>query len=39
MWMISNKEDTATLKVMFEAIKKRCPDVAIKHLMTDDGTL
>lgn len=33
-----NKEDTATLKVMFEATKKRCPEVAIKYLMTDDGT-
>ena len=36
VWLISNREDEATLTVFFKAVKLHCPEASIKTLMTDD---
>lgn len=36
-WMISNREDEATLTLLFKTVKIHCPEAKIKTLMTDDG--
>ena len=36
-WLISNREDEATLTVFFKTVKLHCPEASIKTLMTDDG--
>lgn len=36
-WLISDKEDTATLEVFLKAVKQRCPEAGVMTVMTDDG--
>ena len=36
-WLISNREDGATLAMFFKVVKERCPGAKIHTLMTDDG--
>ena len=36
-WLISNREDEATLTMFFIVICDRCPKAKINTLMTDDG--
>ena len=38
-WLISNREDEATLTMFFKAVQKCCPKAVINTLMTDDGEL
>ena len=37
-WLISNREDEATLTMLFKTVKVRCPNASVNTLMTDDGT-
>ena len=36
-WLISNREDEATLTMFFKVVHERCPKAKITNLMTDDG--
>ena len=38
-WLISNREDEATLTMLFKTVKIHCPNASINTLMTDDGTV
>ena len=38
-WLIFNREDEATLTMLFKIAKVHCPNVSINTLMTDDGTV
>ena len=38
-WAISNREDANTFKVVFNAVKTRCPSAAVNTVMTDDGKI
>ena len=38
-WLISNREDEATLTMVFKTVKIHCPNASINTLMTDDGTV
>lgn len=38
-WLISDREDTATLECFLQAVKIRSPTVAVTTAMTDDGNL
>ena len=38
-WLISNREDEATLTAFFKEVQKCCPQAKITTLMTDDGRL
>ncbi|XP_065916328.1 uncharacterized protein [Dysidea avara] len=35
-WLISNREDEATLTMFFKVVHERCPKAKITNLMTDD---
>ena len=36
-WAITDREDEPVMKVLFQAIKDRCPQAVVKNLMSDDG--
>jgi len=36
LWAISDKEFEAAMQVIFNSVKKRCPNGTINVLMTDD---
>ena len=36
-WAISDREDELVMKVLFQALKNRCPEAVVKTLMSDDG--
>lgn len=36
-WAISDREDEPVMKVLFQALKNRCPQAVVKTLMSDDG--
>ena len=36
LWAISDKEDEPAMQVIFNSVKKRCPNGEINVLMTDD---
>ena len=38
-WLISNREDEATLTMLFKTVKVHSPNTSINTLMTDDGTV
>ena len=38
-WCICSQETTEVVKLLFQAIKERSPDVQVHTLMTDDGKL
>ena len=37
-WLISDREDEATIKCFLQAVKSQSPTVLINVAMTDDGT-
>lgn len=39
VWCICSQETTEVVKLFFQSIKERSPDVQVHTLMTDDGTL
>ena len=36
-WLISNRDDEATMTIFLKKIQLRCPDAVMNSLMTDDG--
>ena len=36
-WAITDKEDVDTLEAIWTVIKRQCPDVTVKTLMSEDG--
>lgn len=37
LWAISDKENETAMQVIFNSVKKRCPNGTINVLMTDDS--
>lgn len=36
-WLLSDREDTATMECFLQAVKLKSPDIKINTAMTDDG--
>ena len=36
-WAIMNREDERVMKVLFQALKVRCPQAMVETLMSDNG--
>ena len=35
-WVVTDRENECVMKILFQALKERCPQAVVKTLMSDD---